>query len=117
MAVETIIYMKETFRSSFLAVYRKCPKRNKHFNGLIIAIIILSLVLLSCILLEDLIPRKTNQASLLKIKKVLKNDLYSKQKCKYGSQGPRILCCVITHFGNLETKVIAIKNTWGKYRF
>lgn len=51
---------------------------------------------------------RTDLASSLTIKNA------SQQKCNYGSKGPRILCCVITHFGNLETKVVAVNNTWGK---
>lgn len=38
------------------------------------------------------------------------------QKCSYGRRGPKILCSVMTHFGNLETKAMAVFETWGKQK-
>lgn len=35
--------------------------------------------------------------------------------CNYGVTGPRILCAVFTHYGNLDTKAKSINMTWGKF--
>lgn len=34
-------------------------------------------------------------------------------KCNYGPNGPKIYCAVVTHYGNLATKALAVNKTWG----
>jgi glycoprotein-N-acetylgalactosamine 3-beta-galactosyltransferase len=38
----------------------------------------------------------------------------SSQKCNYAASGPRVLCAVLTHYGNLAAKAAAVNATWGK---
>ena len=104
--------MKETICRSYYQVlfHKNLNILNQKKINLFICLLIITILVLIYLFLNYHVNTQRVFISVMK----LKNPTRTNQKCKYEPQGPRILCCVITHYGNLETKAVAIKNTWGK---
>lgn len=101
--------MKETtWRPNYQALFNKNLNIfNQKKINVFICVFIITILVLIYLFLNHHVNTQRVFISVIKLNR-------TNQKCKYGPQGPRILCCVLTHFGNLETKSVAIKNTWGK---